>query len=351
MTITRRRSAVAALTVAALIAVFVGLLPQFADYNTAWRSATSLPAAWLALLVVAATVALLVPGLQWKAAIAELGLRQSFSIAQTSFTVSNGIPGGGAVVLPVQYSMLASFGVRRATATAATGVTAVWNLLGTVFVPLSGLILLLLLGERAAGSWLLAGIGVSCLVAVVVVLRFAFRSDAAARRVGRVVAQSITRTLATLRLDGRVRSNVDLENAASRFRASTDKILRRRWALVTGAQLAAQLTQFAVLAVALAAIQRDLDEPTRLAAVWFAFGAGRLGTLIPITPGGLGTVDGLLTAFLVGIGGATSTDALAAVLIWRTATYLPGLAAGTIAFLMWRRRGGLVSPDDAHTGS
>ena len=70
----------------------------------------------------------------------------------------------------------------------------------------------------------------------------------------------------------------------------------------------------------------------------FAFGVSRLGTFIPISPGGLGTVDGVLAALLVSAGNASAADALAAVLIWRTLTFLPGMALGSASFVAWRRR-------------
>jgi uncharacterized membrane protein YbhN (UPF0104 family) len=111
------------------------------------------------------------------------------------------------------------------------------------------------------------------------------------------------------------------------------------------------LSQFAVLEVALAAVQRDATRPTGFATALFAFGVSRLGTFIPISPGGLGTVDGVLAALLVSAGSATAADALAAVLIWRALTFLPGMALGSASFVAWRRRsaaklsGSVPAPD------
>lgn len=63
---------------------------------------------------------------------------------------------------------------------------------------------------------------------------------------------------------------------------------------------------------------------------------GRLGTFIPLTPGGLGTVDALITGILVSLGSAEG-DALAAPLPWRATTFLPQIFIGTGTFLYWRR--------------
>ena len=55
----------------------------------------------------------------------------------------------------------------------------------------------------------------------------------------------------------------------------------------------------------------------------------------PSPPGGLGTVDAALAALLTSFG-ATSSQALAADLVWRAASYLPQLLLGTLTFLWWR---------------
>jgi uncharacterized membrane protein YbhN (UPF0104 family) len=47
-----------------------------------------------------------------------------------------------------------------------------------------------------------------------------------------------------------------------------------------------------------------------------AFSFARVASFIPITPGRLGTVDPALAALLIGYG-ATSSQALAADLVWR----------------------------------
>ncbi|MET0694893.1 MAG: lysylphosphatidylglycerol synthase domain-containing protein, partial [Propionibacteriaceae bacterium] len=53
------------------------------------------------------------------------------------------------------------------------------------------------------------------------------------------------------------------------------------------------------------------------------------------TPGGLGTVDAALAALLTGYG-ANSSQALAADLVWRAATYVPQVVLGALTFLWWR---------------
>jgi uncharacterized protein (TIRG00374 family) len=67
-----------------------------------------------------------------------------------------------------------------------------------------------------------------------------------------------------------------------------------------------------------------------------AIAIARLVGVIPLTPGGLGTIDaafiGMLTAF-----GANSSTALAADMIWRVTTYFPPIFVGAITYLVWKR--------------
>jgi uncharacterized protein (TIRG00374 family) len=59
--------------------------------------------------------------------------------------------------------------------------------------------------------------------------------------------------------------------------------------------------------------------------------------MIPITPGGLGIVEASLTGFLV-LAGVSSGDALLATLTYRLASYWVPLAAGPIAYGIFRIR-------------
>ena len=121
-----------------------------------------------------------------------------------------------------------------------------------------------------------------------------------------------------------------------RFRASTVDVVRFRWMRLTSTNLLLQLAQFAILYVALAGIQAGADQVTAVEAL-VAFAFARLGTFVPITPGGLGTVDAVMVTMLTGFG-ASNPDAVAAVLVWRALSYFPQVLLGVVTFLIWRRR-------------
>ena len=70
--------------------------------------------------------------------------------------------------------------------------------------------------------------------------------------------------------------------------------------------------------------------------VLLSIAIARLVGVIPLTPGGLGTIDaafiGMLTAF-----GANSSLALAADMMWRATTYFPPIFIGLVTYAIWKR--------------
>ena len=71
-----------------------------------------------------------------------------------------------------------------------------------------------------------------------------------------------------------------------------------------------------------------------------AYGAAQLAVNLPITPGGLGVVEGSLTIALVAFGGA-ETSTIATVLLYRLLSFWLELPVGwaTWGVLVFRRRG------------
>ena len=98
-------------------------------------------------------------------------------------------------------------------------------------------------------------------------------------------------------------------------------------------------TQFLILYVALRGVEGWDAAGTSFAASSGAFSISQLGLMIPITPGGLGTVDAAMIALLVSFGTATG-DATAADLVWRASSFIPQIALGVIALLLWYRKAG-----------
>jgi uncharacterized protein (TIRG00374 family) len=236
--------------------------------------------------------------------------------------------GGRTSGLAVQYKMLGDHGLGSGPATAAIGITSVWNTLVTLGLPVLTVTILIVVADVEAWVVSAAVVGLIAVGLAVGLLMLVFRSESAARRVGEV-ADGLASRLARM-----VRNEVDLDLVTKllSFRASSiDVINEGAWG-ITLTNVFQQLTQFAVLFIALRGIQADVAVQTAAAEAFVAFSDGRLGSSISLTPGGLGTVGALITGILVGFG-ALKANALAATLVWRAATFFPQILLGVGTFL------------------
>jgi uncharacterized protein (TIRG00374 family) len=321
-----------AVTVAVLVVVFVGVFPRVADYSEAWSAIQQLPTAYLLALVAATVANLAVYVWPLQAALPGLGYGPGFVVRQTSFAISNAVPAGGAVGLGVQYGMLDSYGFGAAAATSAIAIVSVFNVFATLVLPVLGVLALLASGEVKGTYVLMAAVGILAIGVAVVGFAVVLRSERGARTIGHWadrLLNPVTRRLA----HGR---SVDLTGKLLDFRSSVVEVMQTRWVQVTVSTLVLQLTSWAILVLAL----RGLEVGTGEARVTWnealaAFSFSRVASFIPLTPGGLGTVDAALAALLTGYG-ATSSQAVAADLVWRAATYVPQVLLGAVTFLWWR---------------
>jgi uncharacterized protein (TIRG00374 family) len=321
-----------AVTVAVLAVVFLGIFPKVADYAAAWSSIRQMPTAYLVALVVATVVNLAVYVWPLQAALPGLGYGPGFVVRQTSFAISNAVPAGGAVGLGVQYGMLDSYGFGAGAAASAIAIVSVFNVFATLVMPVLGVMALLASGEVEGTYLLMAAIGIAAIGVAVVAFALVLRSAGGARMVGRWAERLVNPFTRRLR-HGR---SFDLTGKLLDFRSSVVDVMQTRWAQVTLSTLLLQLTSWAILVLALRGLEAGTGHVT---VTWnealAAFSFARVASFIPITPGGLGTVDAALAALLTGYG-ATSSQALAADLVWRAATYVPQVLLGVLTFLWWR---------------
>jgi uncharacterized protein (TIRG00374 family) len=114
---------------------------------------------------------------------------------------------------------------------------------------------------------------------------------------------------------------------------------RRDWGAAAAMALGNWLADLGCLTLAFLAIGGGV--PWR--GLFLAYGAGQLAAILPITPGGLGVVEGSITVALVAFGGAEAS-AVAAVLVYRLISFwlmLPvGWGSWTVIALSryWGRR-------------
>ena len=338
----RKGTVVAAVvSVAVLAAVFFFLFPKFADYGAAFEQILAMSPWWIAALVAASLVNIVVYPLTEIAAIPGLSYRAAFASRQSAFTISNVIPGGGAVAVATQYAILAGYRVPPAVAAAAVSADGAWTYLITLAAPSIAVGLLLMAGDSTSGFTAAAVVGLAVVVVSVAAIVMVLRSEAGARRLGGWLQRPADRIFALLK-----RTPPDATAALVQFHLHASEMVGERWRSLTVTNVAAQFAPVLVLGTALAALG---VFPSRLTVVevFAAYSIALLLTMFPLTPGGLGTVDAALVALLVGFGVDSST-ALAADLIWRVAWFVPQLVVGlgALAVYRWdrhradRRRGG-----------
>ncbi|MSZ57623.1 MAG: flippase-like domain-containing protein [Actinobacteria bacterium] len=323
-----------AVGLAFMVLIFWKVIPQIGDYGQAWSALQAMGTGSMLLIAVMVLLYLLAYGLPFMAVTPGLRYWRSQQVNQAAFTISNGVPAGGAVGLAVQFGMLTSFAVAPTAATAAITAVGVWSTFVSLGFPILGVVALAAVGGSSQYVWV-GIIGLLILVAAVVVFVLVMRSESLAASIGRLANKVINP------FRNRVKSLHDVDAVApiTKFRGSMYDVLKRRWAAITAAQVAVSAAQFLILYVALRGVQGWDSPGTSIIAAFAAFAISQVMLMVPITPGGLGTVDALMISILISLG-AEKGDATAADLVWRASSYVPQILIGIVALLAWTRRAG-----------
>ena len=327
------------LSLVLVVAIFYFLRRKF-DPAQAWAAVTAMTWLELGILGLLAVWNLCTYAFVWMSVTPGLGFWRAMVMTQATTAVANTVPAGSAIGIGMTYSMLGSWGYSRSRSTTAVLVSGVWNSFIKLALPVLALALVLLQGGAGGGRVLAALVGIAGLVAAVVVFALLLRSDEQARRFGLLAGRVASRLR---RLVGR-RPVVGWELATVKFRSRTIGLVEHRWRSITVWSLVSHLSLFAVLLVAL----RDVgvsDAEVSWAQVLAVFAFARLTTAIPLTPGGLGRVEGVLFTGLVGAGGDPDQVA-AAVVVYRALTWALPILVGIGCYVWWRRRTWTATPQD-----
>ena len=331
--IDKRKSIIlGAIGLVVIVLIFWKVIPQIGSYSEAWDSLKGMPASSIVVIVVAVLAYLAFYGLPYAAAAPGLHYLRAQQVNQAAFAIGNGLPAGGAVGLAVQFGMLTSFGIAAAAATAAITAVGLWSTFVTLGAPVLGVAALAVSGNGAGSHATVALVGGGILIAAVVIFVLIVRSEPLARKVG----QLGNAMLKPFRRWDKLR-DVDLVGPILSFRSSMHDLLVRRWAPLTAAQLGVLITQFLILYAALHGIQQADGKHSSILIAFAAFGIAQLGLMIPITPGGLGTVDAAMIALMVSLG-IDNADAVAAALVWRAVSFVPQISIGIFALITWYRK-------------
>lgn len=342
----RKRTIITAiLGLVIMVAVFAFLFPNFGSYEKALAQIAALPSVWIWVLVGAGLLNIAAYPLTAIAAIPGLPYRAAFVDRQAGFLVSNVLPGGGAVAVGTQYSILAKYGVPPTKSAAAVSADAIWTYLMVLGTPALAVVLLVLEGRSTAGYTTAAVVGIIVVIASVLGIWLVLRSRTSAETLGRRLQPVANRIWGVVK-----RPAPNLVAILGAYNMEASALVRERWLPLTLTNALAQLTPWIVLVAALAALG-VFPSPITPIEAFAAFSIALLLTSFPITPGGLGTVDAALVLLLTGFGIENST-AVAADLIWRLVWFLPQLLVGLGAFGLYyidsrRRRGTALPPTPA----
>jgi uncharacterized protein (TIRG00374 family) len=316
---------------AVLVVIFVKVIPQIGSYADAVESLQGMGVADVVLIVLMVLIYLAFYPLPFIAATPGLSYPRAFQLNQGAFAISNGIPAGGAFGLGVQYAMLASWRVPPTVATAAIGAVGVWSVFVTLGLPVLGVFALWGSGLIDVSSYVkYAAIGLGVLTVMIVVFALIMRSEPLAIRVGEVGNKLVNPLMTRFKRDP-----VDLVQSVLGFRNDTVDLVKRRWHAITAAQVGVSITQGLILLAALWGVQGSGNHTPALA-VLGAYAVAQIGIMIPLTPGGLGTVDALMLGILTAAG-VSDGDATAATLVWRAASFVPQIVVGVLSLVVWSR--------------
>ena len=191
---------------------------------------------------------------------------------------------------------------------------------------------LILIGEATSEEYVAALIGAVVIAIALVLIAFILRSESSARKLGDWGDEVVDWVAGLFHK----KPDLQLGDALVSFRSSAIEALSGRRGVVSGADAIQQFSQFAVLFIAVLALQGGFSGDITFFEAFAAFSLARLAQFIPIPPGGLGTTDAILIGLLTGFG-MSSSNAMAADLIWRAATFLPQVLIGIGTLLAFRR--------------
>jgi uncharacterized protein (TIRG00374 family) len=317
-----------------IVLIFWKVIPQVtgSNYQQAFSNLEDMTPLALVIIAVSVIAYLFAYGFPFMAATPGLRYWPSQQINQAAFAISNGVPAGGAFGLAVQYAMLSTYRISGSSATAAITAVGLWSIFVSLGLPILGVAALTIEGGNSSYNWV-APLGLTILVVIIVGFVLIMRSPKIAVAVGKFG----NKLIGPLRSHVAKLKDLDLVAPISKFRGDMYEVLRRRWLILTIAQLAVIMTQFLIFYASLRGVEGWDASGTSPLAAFAAFATSQIMLMVPITPGGLGTTDALMIALLQSMG-VEGSVAQAADVVWRMASYLPQIIIGIIALILWFRR-------------
>jgi putative heme transporter len=266
-----------------------------------------LAAIWLGgLAVYARVLAAALPG---------LGVRRSLLLNLSGSAVANVIPLGGAVATGLNWKMARAWGHTTPAFVAYCTLTNALDVLTKLLLPVVGVGALIVASVHVPPTlWAVSG---TCLAVVLVALLVCLALLGDARRTG-PARRAIARLRVTRDVAGRVGS-----------------LVRSRWPRLVTGSTGYVVLQVVLLAVSLSSVGLAAPATT----VLMAAGIERLGTLVPITPGGTGVAELGTIAWLITTG-LDPAKVVAGVILYRVFLVVMEIPVGgaLLGGWLWLRR-------------
>jgi uncharacterized membrane protein YbhN (UPF0104 family) len=321
-----------AISIALVVGIFAFAIPRIASYAEVLDTLRDLT--WIEMwsLLLATFFNLFTYWLANMAALPGLQLSRAAVITQTTTTVANTLPAGGAVAVGLTFEMLHSWGFTTNQATLYVLITGFWNIFMKLALPVVSVAILALTGQSSTVFLVAALIGVVVLAIAIGVFAAILWREHLAWRIGDRAERLVGAVLKPFRR----RAPMGLGDRAVRFRRDTIGLISRRWLALTVTTAASHLALFFVLLLSLRHVGvSEAEVSTAQLLAVFAF--GRLLATVPITPGGLGVIELGYIGGLVAAGGA-QPDVVAGVLLFRVLTYGIQIPIGGVTYLIWREK-------------
>lgn len=303
--------------------IFAFAIPNVADYGAVWRAIVAMRGLEISSLVLVTLMNLVTYWPQQTAAMPGLKISQAAVNNQSSTSIANTLPGGGAIAVGVSYAMYRSWGFPNSAIALSVLVTGIWNMFMKLGLPIVAIAILAVQGGSTAGLLLAALIGFAVLLAAVVLFALMLRKEAFAERIGDALSAPVNtarRLVRRVPVDG-------WGTRAVRLRRQVVDLVEDRWLKLTVSTVVSHLCLWLVLLLATRAVGISAREITT-AEVLAVFAFGRLISALPITPGGVGIVElGYIGGLVLAGRGATDVppdvfraQVTAAVLVFRALT-------------------------------
>jgi uncharacterized protein (TIRG00374 family) len=255
-------------------------------------------------------------------------------LTQTTTSVANTLPGGGAIAVGLTYTILRSWGFTGTDVALYVGVTGIWNIFVKLALPVLSIVFLVIGGYSGSAYVVAAVVGVIVLVVAVGLLSALFASERFARRIGDGVGTVLSFFLRLFRKPPRT----DTGERAVKFRSDTIGLVGRRWLRLTWTTILSQLALFFVLLLSLRHMGVS-EQDVSTAQVFAVFAFGRLLTAVPITPGGVGVIDlGYIGGLAAVAPKPEAAAVVGAVLMFRVLTYGIQIPLGAFTYLIWKAK-------------